>query len=492
MATAVLEPQPACQHTDVDFGKPRPPGVDLDAWRGDLQRLHGTLDQVVQSFISSQTRQLDAIAAELASQQDRIVNKERCFNELSDSIAGFVEEEAKQLEVWGVPLVDVQVDEQREAYDAELPGPAALHRINRLWRKATRAFEAMREAKERESAAALEEQRQRLEGLTAEAESRCAEQQREHAAKVQALEGQLEALSGDGKDKETKVGQLAQQIDSLTQELEGAKKELAEASKRIEDGEVTRSRHEYEWDAEREELQRERSALQQRTEELDAALAEAAGRERELTQKCTDRATKLDQMKRMMDEQEREMTAKLERVEQYVKERQSGALHAERKQQDAEKMCERWQGEVRRLQAEKDRLAKLVLDLEGHKSGQASEIRGVLEQHQQEVGALQEALRRKEEEMRAANLELLRQRDDEYQQKVSVERQKEKDRSIALLKKKEQEVHIKDQQLKAAQRRLQELESGAGVRSSSPRSHTMSRRNLASDGSLPPLPLSAR
>merc|ERR1711994_712283 len=83
--------------------------------------------------------------------------------------------------------------------------------------------------------------------------------------------------------------------------------------------------------------------------------------------------------------------------------------------------------------------------------------------HQNQVSALEDALQRKDEEMRVANLELLRQREDEYQTKVSLEKQREKDRSVALLKKKEQEVQIKDQQLKAARQRIQELESGGKV-----------------------------
>lgn len=501
MAAVALAPQPPHEHADVASGRTRASGVDFDAWRGDLQRLHGTLDQVVQSFISSQTRQLDAIAVELASQEERISTKEHCFAELSDSIAGFVEEEAKRLEVWGITLGDAQVEEEREAYDAELPGPAALHRINRLWRKATRTFEAAREAKEREGAAALEAQRMRLEGLRDEVENRMSEREWQHAAEVQALKAQIESVSGEGTQKDSVVDRLTQEVGDLRKQLDAAKLELAEAAKHMEEAETTRGRMEYEWGAEREEMLRDNASARERIAEVERALADSSSREQELSHKCAERAGKLEQMKRVMDEQEREMTQKIERVEQYVKERQAGALHAERKQQDAEKMCERWQGEVRRLQAEKDKLSKLVLDLEGNQTGQAHEIRGVVEKHQQEVSALQDALRRKEEEMRAANLELLRQRDDEYQQKVSLERQKEKDRSIALLKKKEQDMQIKDQQLKAARQRVQELESGAGasgvasVRSSSPssRSHLSgSRRSLAGDGSLPPLPLSAR
>lgn len=291
---------------------------------------------------------------------------------------------------------------------------------------------------------------------------------------------------------------MAKEMKSLTEQLAASNLELVDVTKRLEQAEAGKSRSAYEWDAEREELVRERCASQKRVADLEKALADAGGREEALGQRCTERAEQLEQMRRVMDEQERELSAKIERVERYVKERQAGALHAERKQQDAERMAERWQSEVRRLQAERDKLAALVLDLEGRHTGRTDELRGVYEKHQQEVSALQEALSRKEEEMRTANIELLRQRDSEYQAKVSSERQREKDRSIALLKKKEQEVHIKDQQLKAARQRIQELESGAtggNFHSSSPSSRgstTAGRRHLAGDSCLPPLPLSAR
>merc|ERR1711988_570425 len=122
-------------------------------------------------------------------------------------------------------------------------------------------------------------------------------------------------------------------------------------------------------------------------------------------------------------------------------------------------MSERWQHEVQRLQAEKDRLATVVLDLETHKAGQAKHVQGANELHQQEINRLQEALQRKEEEMRCANMELLEKRDAEYQNKINLDRQREKERSIALLNKKQQELQVKEVQLKAARQRIQELEA---------------------------------
>jgi len=487
--------------------------LDLDAWRGDLQRLHGTIDQVVQSFISSQTRQLDAVAAEIASQQERILLKEQSFAELSDSIAGFVEAEAQRMEACGLSLHDPESDARHEAYDAELPGPPVLHRINRLWRKASRAFEAARSANEREAALALEAQRKTFEARVAEADRRCEDLREVHRAEQAALEAKLEASLGDGQQKDETIRTLTAEASELLGRLESAQEDVAQKVAQLEQREVVRSRCQYEWDAEREDLSGKLQSASGRADKLERLVEEARERERELVKNCSSKTGQLEQMRRIMDEQEKELNQKIERVQHYVKERQAGALHAEQKQKDAERMAERWQSEVRRLQAEKDRLAKVVFDLEGSKSGQASQLNGAMEKHQQEVASLQEALRRKEEEMRAANLELLQQRDREYQAKVEVEKQREKDRSIALLRKKEQEAHIKDQQLKAARQRIQELEGcaaandagrGAGAVSAAPHgaapgqvaspsgssqgSSAISRR----DNALPPLPLSAR
>jgi len=498
------------------------PGLDLDIWKADLQRLHGTIDQVVQAFISGQTRQLDAVAAELTSQRERIVLKEQRFAELSDSIAGFVEAEAKRLEACGIPLSDPEADARHEAYDAELPGPPALHRINRLWRKATRAFEAQREANERQAGDSLEAQRRELEARIAEAEERCEKLRSEHTSEVAGLHEQLEATAGEGAETGARAAALRGALEERDGRLAAAGSELEAKVRLLEEAETTRSRLNYEWDAERDELSRTREDARTRVSELDRLTAEAAHREKDLQKTCEDQGDKLERMKRVMDEQERELTQKIERVQLYVKERQVGALHAEKKQQDAEKLADRWQGEVRRLQAEKDKLTRMVVDLEGRTSGQACATQGILEDHQREVHSLREALRKKEEEMRVANLELLRQRDDDYQAKISLEKQREKDRSIGLLKKKEQEVQIKDQQLKAAKQRIQELEGAGGgchvptaggfaSQSTSPgstsrgssatalhRPSSGGRRLPPSGGgegpsaSLPPLPLSAR
>lgn len=508
-----------CGYQDADGPSETPAqgrlcAFDLDSWRSDLQRLHGTIDQVMQSFISSQTRQLDAVAAELVSQRDEILKKERCFTELSDSIAGFVEVEAQRLQGLGFGFCTAQEDARHEAYDAELPGPPALHRINRLWRKATKAFESAHEAKEREMASALEEQRSRLEAQATEAGNRNQQKLEECEAELQNLKKCIEVLAGEGQQKDGVKAALSEEIQTLKSQMGSSEREASVLTAKIEEEETRHKRLEYDWSVEREELARQRSEVEEQLAELQRNMELANERENALTSKCNERGEKLEEMRRIMDEQELEMTQKIDRVQQYVKERQATALLAEKKQQDAEKMAERWQGEVRKCQAEKDRLAALLLELEGRQTGQAQQIKGASERHIQEVSALQESLRRKEQEMREANLELLSRRDEEYQAKVSIEKQREKERSIAQLKKKEQEVQIKDQQLRAAKQRIQELEMGAAASSASTSiagSHAASvatsppsSRSSSSggkrpgsggrggDSGLPPLPLSAR
>merc|ERR1719443_2011200 len=265
--------------------------------------------------------------------------------------------------------------------------------------------------------------------------------------------------------------------------------QLAEVTERLEEAGMARSRADYEWEAERDELVRERVGAQSCVEELKKTIEAQQKHEAELAQQCAERGEKLEQMKSIMDEQEQAMTMKIEHVQQYVKERQAGALAAEQKQKDAERMSERWQREVQRLQAEKDRLAVVVLDLETRKAGQAKHVQGANELHQQEINRLQEALQKKEEEMRSANMELLEKRDAEYQNKINLDRQREKERSIALLNKKQQELQVKEVQLTSARQRIRELEAATGMnapsQSPSSRPSSAGRRQSGSEASLP-------
>jgi hypothetical protein len=473
--------------------------VNREALKGHLQSLHTAIDNVVHSYITTQCTHLDSVAAELDNQKRQIARQEQSFNELSDSIANFVEAEAEKIKVWGVSLTDEEADARHEAYDADLPGPPVLHKINRLWRKAMRAFEAMRESKERESDHALRCEKARSEALIAAAEIRCEDLRQEHAAELDALRASLTSARDEGQHKDGEAKALEADLHSLTERHEEAESRLAEMVKQLEDAKLSQNRSAYEWDAEREELIRKRDEADLALVKAEANLEATQQRETDLIRQVADRGEKLEQMRKLMDDQEREMTMKIDRVQHYVKERQAGALNAERKQKDAEQMAEKWQREVQRLQSEKDRLTAIVIELQEEQQGKSREISGARECHQQEVTRLQESLRKTQEDMRATNSELLQQRESEHQAMMNHERQREKERSIALLKKKEQELHIKEQQLKAARQRIQELESGtppttAITSSNGLPSPSSSRGSSAGrgDATLPRLPQSAR
>eukprot|EP00434_Breviolum_minutum_P025346 symbB.v1.2.022396.t1/scaffold1985.1/size93608/5 len=299
-----------------------------------------------------------------------------------------------------------------------------------------------------------------------------------------------QALHGEHADREDVKAALSRELQVLNHELSKSQKECERMAVDLEEAQAAQQRLDYQWSAEREELLRTRDAAQTQLSSLQRSLDEATEKSAKLEVKCAQRAEKLEQMRTMMDEQELEMSQKIERVQQYVKERQAAAVVAEKKQQDAEKMAERWQNEVRRCQVEKERLSSLVMELEGRQTGQVEQWQGAVERHRKEVNALEDALKKQECEMKEANSELLSKRDEEYQAKVALEKQREKERSIALLKKKEQEVHIKDQQLRAAKQRIQELESELRV-VSDVSAEKRPKEVRGGDASLPPL-LSAR
>lgn len=441
------------------------PVVDVEKWHNDLQSMHMQLSSVLQCFVSNQSKHIGSVASELEKQREQMISKERHTVDLSNAIASFVEEEAKKLTIWGISLDLDSQDDLMEAYDRELPGAQSLHRINRMWRKAIKAFEAGREAKEREMAAALEKQSHEHAERLATCEKQRESERKEHMDAVAALEKRVEDLLAEGlrKDEVTKV--KTQEAEELAQKLAEANAEIENQMQQVKDSQGVCGRKEYEFEAQRDELVRERDELQCKIKDLEEGIADGEKREEALQAKITEMTTQLRSMKKEMDDQEQALLTKVDRVQQYVKERQTSAMHAEKKQQDAELLAERWQAEVKRLQAEKDKLQRAVLDTETRSGGQAQDLQNQLRRYEQENEKLRESMRNQEMRMRDQQSELLQQREQEYTHKVSLEKERERDRSMMQLKKKEQEVQIKDQQLKAARARIQELEActmGAG------------------------------
>jgi hypothetical protein len=445
--------------------------VDIDRWHNDLQGMHLQLNSVLQNFVANQSRHIGTVASELEKQREQMIAKERHTVELSNAIASFVEEEAKKLLIWGVPLDLDSSDDLLEAYDQELPGAQSLHRINRMWRKATKAFEAAREVKEKEMSAALDKQSQCHSEELARMENQRESEKKEHAALVAALEKRIEELHDEGMQKDSATAVKTKETEGLAQKLAEANAEIRKQIEKVSEGQGLCSRKEYEFEAERDELVREKTEMQKKIKDLEGGIADGVVREEALQTRISEMSSQLVKMKKEMDDQEQALLTKVDRVQQYVKERQASAMHAEKKLQDAELLAERWQEEVRRLQSDQTKLQKAVLDTETRSGGQAKDLQGQLRRYEEENARLREAMMEQEKQMRIQQQELLKQREQEYTSKVSLEKEKERDRSMMQLKKKEQEVQIKDQQLKAARARIQELEAfgGMGAGGASPR-----------------------
>jgi len=287
---------------------------------------------------------------------------------------------------------------------------------------------------------------------------------------VVALEKRIEELLADGLRKDEATALKTQEAEDLAQKLAEANAEVEKQMRQVSDSKGFCDRREYEFEAQRDELSREKEELQGKVKDLEDGIADGVKREEALHAKIAEMTLQLKTMKKEMDDQEQALLTKVDRVQQYVKERQTSAMHAEKKQQDAELLAERWQGEVKRLQAEKDKLQRAVLDTETRSGGQAQDLQTQLRRYENENEKLREAMRNQEMQMRDQQRELLQQREQEYNHKVSLEKERERDRSMMQLKKKEQEVQIKDQQLKAARARIQELEAcSMGAGGASPR-----------------------
>lgn len=458
--------QTVSQKLDVDYGH----GIDFGACKEDLKQLQTKLNYVVKGFVTNQVKHFDEWTKELTTQRERMAEKEQRFEELSSAIASFVEEEARQLRFWGVDpalLEGSDAEERRvEAYEREMPGfhdCEPLFKVNRLWRRAVAAFEAAREAKEREAEAKLEEERgRRLAEVHAKGQE-IVDLRAKHQEELDAVERRCAALQTRAEKTEAELKAKGEVLTELQGRLEQGASETQETQERLAEQAAEMRRSSYDWEAQKEELVKDKRTLQEDVDRLKAKAKESADREKELKEVITDQREKLEKMRRTMDEQEQELSAKVARVQQYVRERQSGALQAEKKQHDAELLAERWQGEVRRLQAEKDRLAKALMDAEANLGSQGQKLASEMSRRQEETGKLQGLLKDREEEMRTANTELLQKREAEYGAKISMEKQKEKNRSIEALRRKEQELQIKDQQLQAARKKIEELQHGGGA-----------------------------
>merc|ERR1719408_108355 len=116
-----------------------------------------------------------------------------------------------------------------------------------------------------------------------------------------------------------------------------------------------------------------------------------------------------------MLEQETELLQKVDRVQQYVKERQAGALQAEKMQAVAKHDTDKLSTELRRIAADRDRVTTLLLQAEEKARAQQTHYEAQLSKERQRAAELDAQVQQAEKENRAQNQELLERRESEYQ-----------------------------------------------------------------------------
>jgi hypothetical protein len=297
--------------------------------------------------------------------------------------------------------------------------------------EAQRATEACAAADVARAEAAAEEAR----NLLAAEEARRLEAENELATELERKE-QLLALS---RQEAAKANAMAESSAVGKEEAERAQQEAREEN----------ARAAYDLEALHGELGR---AVQAR-EEAEAAAEEAArcaeARIGELENAVCEREAEISSVKEQMVKQEEELLSKVERVQQYVKERGAGALHAETMQAVARADVSKLQDELRRVVGDRDQMQRALLAAEDRAMDVTARCDAKLAAQAATISQLEAKLKASDNVARDQNWELLQQREAEHNSKVGLERLREKDRSAALLRRKDQELQVASAQIKA-------------------------------------------
>ena len=126
----------------------------------------------------------------------------------------------------------------------------------------------------------------------------------------------------------------------------------------------------------------------------------------------------VEDVKRMMAEQEDELLAKVERVQQYVKERQAGALHAETMQAVARSDVSKAQEELRRVIADREKMQRLLLDAEDRARETAAKYEHRIAEIERARKAAEDRATAADRSLRNQNAELLEKQHIDHTAKV--------------------------------------------------------------------------
>jgi DNA repair exonuclease SbcCD ATPase subunit len=437
---------------EVQVAPPVPRSVLFDACRTDLSELQPRVVGVVQSFVAQHMSRL-ALAEEQHAREAEVLREQQIIaqadrKEVVEALLS-LSSECPVKELLQVPCLP---DDTRLAL-----------RVSAFWQALITAYEARVEAITKShldsvAAQALSHKGQveRADESTAALRKQVEDLQKAAIVAESAAKSTRQLLSKDLEKQQERVSVLSLEVSGLEEECKCLRVSVEDMTRDLQ-------RAEYDKEAALDGFASEKAGLEQIVEAGKQELLASQSLVCELRAEIEKRQQAVDRMRHEMIEQEQVLVEKVNRVQQYMKERSAGAMTAERRQQDAELMAERWQEDLRRMTADRDRLAKLLIEQEASCHQLRLDIRRAKEVALEESSNLREKFAAKERECRDANLELLEKRDHDYTSKLSLDKGKEKDRTALILRRKEKDLATKDQQLQTARARIAELEQSLGT-----------------------------
>lgn len=414
--------------------------ADFPALQQELVRsLTGNLEQVIGAFVAKAAHKFEASHRAAEALEARAALRLRQADDVHADTAAYVNQEVARLEA---RLGSVLVEGAEVSDDP-------LIQLQSAWRRAVALLDAQLAAKDDAHAVALREVEDRARADVARAEAAAAEAQRLVAEEeTRRLEAEKD-LATELERKEQLLALSRQEAAKANAMADSSAAGLEEAEKARLEAREESARAAYDLEALHGEIGR---AVQAR-EEVEAAADEAArcaeARIGELENAVAERDAEINDVKEQMVRQEEELLAKIERVQQYVKERGAGALHAETMQAVARADVTKLQNELRRVSGDRDQMQQALLAAEDRATDVTARCDAKLAAQAASISQLEAKLKASENLTREQNWELLQQRDEEHNSKVGLERLREKDRSSALLRRKDQELQVASAQIKA-------------------------------------------
>mmetsp|Transcript_10735 Transcript_10735/g.25612 ORF Transcript_10735/g.25612 Transcript_10735/m.25612 type:complete len:464 (-) Transcript_10735:73-1464(-) len=452
---------------EVQVAPCHPRSVLFEACRTDLSELEPRVLGVLKSFVAQQSSRL-ALAEEQHAHEAQVLREQQAVARTDrEEVASVLHRIVLECSAHDMVSEPQLCDDTRLVHRVS----AYCHAIVEAYETKARLMEQQFQQKEKE----IQEKHDALE-RSWDSEKQELQKQLEHTesagnAAESAAKSARNLLAKDLERQTEKVAELTAEISRLQEEGQCLRDSVESLNAEL-------HRKNYELEAAAEAGVQEKSEMQSIIDRVEGELKMASATESQLRSEVDKRQEAVDRMRQEMIEQEQELVEKVNRVQQYMKERSAGAMTAERRQQDAELMAERWQEDLRRVTADRDRLAKVLAEQENLCQQLRGEVRQVKEAAAEETSALHEKLSLREKEWREANVELLGKREGEWSQKVTLEKGKDKDRTALILRRKEKDLAVKEQQLSAARARIAELEQSSLVGG---------RAAAAGDCVLPPL-----